>query len=166
MAITMNDVLAYLHSDEPSYDAAAAQLGAEALPYLRQLAEGKEAGLAGKAAYLAGLIGTTEAADVLRAAVHHFDASVRVAAAAAVSFVPADAAASVLRDLVRDEDAGVRRIAVQSVLDRPTPEFLETLRDVVSYDKDAYVRELAGNAVEQIERSRPRPPIDRRPYRP
>src|SRR4051794_21958541 len=157
MLITMNDVLAYLQSDEPSYSDAAEHLGTDALPHLHQLAESDDADLPGKAAYLAGKIGSPDSAGVLRAAAQHADASVRVAAAAAVPLVPPSAADEVLQELVRDEDFGVRRVAVQSVLEQSAPEFLETLRAVANDDESAYIRELAGHAVERIERK----PVER-----
>ena len=151
MSITMNDVLAYLDSDEPSYDRAAEDLGTDALPYLQQLAEAENAGLAGKATYLAGRIGSPDAAEVLQTAAHHADASVRVAAASAVALVPPSAADPVLRELVNDGDTGVRRIAVECALEQAEPAFLDTLRHVAHYEQDDYIRALADDAVQRIE---------------
>jgi HEAT repeat protein len=151
----MNDVLAYLDSDEPSYDQAADDLGADALPYLRQLAEADDIGLAGKAAYLAGRIGSPDSAEILQTAARHADASVRVAAAAAISLVPPFAADPVLRMLVTDEDSGVRRIAVESALEQDEPAFLDTLREVADHDQDDYIRGLASDAIQRIDSMRP-----------
>ena len=151
MKITMDDVLGYLDSDEPSYDAAAEDLGVDALPFLQQLVEAGDPGLAGKAAYLAGRIGSSDSAEVLHAAARHGDASVRVAAAAAMSLVPASAADPVLRELVHDQDTGVRRVAVEAAMEQAEPAFLDPLREVARDEEDKYVRTLAGDAVQRIE---------------
>ena len=54
MSVTMKDVRTQLEPDEPDY-AKAAQLGADAIPYLKELVNGPDTMLASKAAYLAVL---------------------------------------------------------------------------------------------------------------
>ena len=63
MAVSMQDVIFALGSDEPDY-ARAASLGQEALPYLEQLINSGSR-LAPKATYLAGHIQDRASVDVL-----------------------------------------------------------------------------------------------------
>lgn len=51
MSITMNDVRALLDPDEVDYSEAQ-KLGPEAIPFLMELVQGGDLGLASKAAYL------------------------------------------------------------------------------------------------------------------
>ncbi len=82
MATTEAQVRAYLEPEEPNYKAAAAALGAEALPVLETLVQGADPLLASKAAYLASLVPDERAARVLEQASRSEHATVRVAAAA------------------------------------------------------------------------------------
>lgn len=124
MAITMQDVRAWLDRDELDYPAAAAALGAGAVPHLKQLVQGRDPMLASKAAYLASLIRAPDALGVLELATTRGEAAVRVAAAAALRNldpVAAKKADAVAKRLNADKDAGVRRLVVQSRAGKAAP---------------------------------------------
>src|SRR5215210_4823467 len=83
MAVTREQVLAQLYPEEPRYEQAA-QLGPEALPYLMQIVQEGDPGLASKGTSLAGIINAAGSAEVLGAAAGSSDPIIRVAAAAAL----------------------------------------------------------------------------------
>lgn len=108
MPVSMEDVRKVLDPDEPDY-AAAAELGAEALPHLEQLVRGDDVMLASKATYAASLI--QGGAGIVETAADSGDPVVRVAAAAAARNLPAEPARQVLSRLSDDADAGIRKVA-------------------------------------------------------
>ena len=109
-AVTMAKVRALLDRDEPNY-AEAAKLGAKAIPHLKTLVREGDPMLASKATYLASLIQSDRALEVVKAATESSDPVVRVAAGAAARNLPDAAADEVLALLSSDEDAGVRKAA-------------------------------------------------------
>jgi hypothetical protein len=109
----MAKVRALLDLDEPRY-AEAAKLGAKAIPHLRTLVREGDPMLASKATYLASLIRSGGALDVVKAAAESSEPTVRVAAAAAARNLPAAATDEVLASLSSDEDAGVRKTALRA----------------------------------------------------
>lgn len=115
MPVTMKQVVDALLPEEPDYQAAAASLGPEVLPLLRQLVEGDNLELATKAASLAGHFEGGQAIAVLHVAAASALPSVRVAAAAAARNLPSEQASRVLTALVADSDAGVRKVAMSAV---------------------------------------------------
>lgn len=117
MAVTFEQVKAALDPEEPAYNKAATALGTEALPHLARLIAGDHPMLASKAAYLAGLIGTDEAVEVVQRAARSGDVRVRIAAAAAAAKLPVAAASDVLVNLVDDSDVGVQKVALKAVPD-------------------------------------------------
>ncbi len=140
MPVTMQQVRAYLDSDEPDYNQAA-RLGPDALPHLDALVRGGDAMLASKAAYLAGLIAEARSADVLVNAASSPHAAVRVAAAAAVAHLPAAAAVAVLRVLLSDSDGEVRRIALDSMHPDAGAALQPALEKIASDDPYAALRQ-------------------------
>jgi HEAT repeat protein len=120
MELTLEIVRRELQAEEPRYRQIAADLGQNALRYLRQIIASDDTGLAAKAAYLAGVIGSEEALPVVRQAAAHADVRVRVAAAAAAGMLPPDHANDVLVALVDDADAGVQKTALRSVPETPS----------------------------------------------
>src|SRR5262245_38625147 len=114
MAVTMQDVRRALDPDEVNYEAAAS-LGAEALPHLATLIAESEAGLAAKAAYLAGRLSVPESADVVAVAASSQDVRVRAAAASASAFLPPERASGILTRLILDGDVSVQKLAARSI---------------------------------------------------
>lgn len=153
MAVTLRRVQALLDPEEPDYAAAAAELGAEALPHLETLIEGDDPGLAAKAASLAGFIGGPGATEVLAKAAQSEDPRVRVAAAGAARQLPARQASAVLTPLVEDDDLGVQITAFKSVPENPTPELQAAM---ISVARDAEVPEILHSMIPQMEGVPPR----------
>jgi hypothetical protein len=102
-----------LDVDEPNYKEAA-KLGEKAIPHLETLVREADPMLASKATYLASLIQSDRAIEVVKAAAESTDAVVRVAAAAAVRNMPEAATEEVLNPLMSDEDPGVRKAALRA----------------------------------------------------
>jgi len=113
MAVSLDDVRKILDPEEPNYQAAA-QLGPDAVPHLRELVAGDDPMLASKAAYAASMLEGATGEEVVRAASQSDDSAVRVAAAAAARNLPAESANAVLEDLAADEDPGIRKVARRS----------------------------------------------------
>jgi HEAT repeat protein len=151
MAVTKEQVLAALRPDEPNYDNAKG-LGAEALPYLREVVNGHDPMLAAKAAYLAGVIGGPESGPVLMDAATSGDSSIRAAVAGAVAYVPPRIAGPVLGRLLADDRADVRRIALQSVRADLTPALRDELERIVAADPDPTLRALSKSVLQGVRR--------------
>lgn len=150
MAVTYEQVKAALDPEEPAYTRAANELGEAALPHLSRLIAGDHPMLASKAAYLAGLIGTAGAADVLHRAARSTSARVRVAAAAAAAKLPADHASDVLVDLVDDNDAGVQKVAIKSVPDGASDVLVARVASLGGGLADTVVRTLAREVMARL----------------
>ena len=114
MAVDMEQVKAALEREEPDYPGAVASLGTDALPHLERIITGDQTGLAAKAAYLAGLIGTDQCIPAMNKAAASGQAVVRMAAAAAARHMPEEYRDSLVLQLVDDADAGVQKVAMKS----------------------------------------------------
>jgi HEAT repeat protein len=118
MAVTREQVLALLESDEPDFTEAAGW-GADAAALVEEFARSDDPYLASGAVYLAGLIPCDRSLAILAEAAHHPEPETRIAAAEAArqmalggaSAAQLAAAEPVLRLLLDDDDAGVRRVA-------------------------------------------------------
>ena len=114
MAVDMEQVKAALDAEEPDYSGAVKRLGADALPHLEKIITGDHTGLAAKAAYLAGLIGTDACVPAMNKAAASGQAVVRLAAAAAAKHLPDAYRDSMVLQLVDDADGGVQKLAMKS----------------------------------------------------
>jgi hypothetical protein len=114
MPTDMEKVKAALNPEEPDYQKAAQQLGADALPHLEQLIGGNDRSLAAKAAYLAGMIGGEKSVPAVAKAARSTHAVVRIAAAQAAANLPAQQSDPILLQLVDDADIGVQKLAMRS----------------------------------------------------
>jgi HEAT repeat protein len=151
MPITMQQVRAQLDRDEPDYPAAA-RPGPEALPHLRQLAQGDDPMLASKAVYLASLIGTDQSVTIVNEAAAKPDPIVRAAAAGAVRNLD-QAPNQLLNSLLNDRDVGVRKLALRSVeASRPSlpPDVATNVRDMSVNDPNPQLRQLAGGVIDRL----------------
>lgn len=148
----MQQVMAYLRPDEPNYAEAAARLGEEAVPHLRTVVTQSDPYLAAKAAYLAGRIGSSQAAEAVRAALNHADPIVRVAAAAAAEHLPLQAAETLLPVALRDSDTGVRRVALEVVPRGATAALRSVLEQVQRTDPDAGLRRRSAEVLANLSR--------------
>ena len=152
MPVTMQQVRAQLDRDEPDYPAAA-RLGPEALPHLRQLAQGADPMLASKAVYLASLIGTDQSVTIVNEAAAKPDPIVRAAAAGAVRNLDR-APNQLLNSLLNDQDAGVRKVALRSIeASEPSslpPDVATNVRDMSVNDPNPHLRQLAGGVINRL----------------
>ena len=114
MAVDMEQVRAALEPEEPDYPRSAKSLGTDALPYLEKIITGDQTGLAAKAAYLAGVIGTDKCLPAMGKAAASGQPAVRIAAAAAARHLPDEYRDSLVLQLVDDGDAGVQKVALNS----------------------------------------------------
>jgi HEAT repeat protein len=114
MTLTKDDVRAGLMPDEPRYDELARTFGTDALVFLRELAESPDSLLASKAVSLAGTIGGTGAAEVLRLGAAHTDTGVRAAAAYGLQRLDVKDAEPMLMVLLDDPDPSVLKFAIRT----------------------------------------------------
>jgi HEAT repeat protein len=146
MTVTVRDILDRIDLDEIDYPAAAAELGAEALPLLEELAEGADTMLASKAVYLATLISGSESTSIMERAARHPDARVRVAAAAGLRNLGERYAEAQVEELLQDSDVGVRKVALQSVAAFDSPAMAARARRLAEHDPEPAIRDLAKRA--------------------
>lgn len=162
MAVTLQQVLNQLDTDEPNYTALAA-LGPEAVPHLASLVRGEDAGLASKAAYLASLIQSEESVGVLTAAAASAHDVVRVAAASGLRNLSADLALPLADRLLEDADAGVRKQALRAAGRLGLGSLEAKLKSAAAGDADTALRQVASQELKQMasvraERERESPP--------
>ena len=147
MGVKIEDVLAELDAIEPDYQRAR-QLGVAALPHLSVLVKGSESNLAAKAVYLASLIGTEAATDVLRTSMACADPIIRLQTASGARHLAPTAATIFLQSLLNDPDHGVRKVALRSSQQLFTtatmPEGMRTrIARLADADPELFVRSLA-----------------------
>ena len=149
MAISLQQLLARLDVDEPDYPALAS-LGPEVVPHLAALVRLEDPGIAAKAAYLASLIASDDAPDVVSAAAASPHESVRVAAAAGLRNLVAAHAASTAERLLDDSDAGVREQALQAVVSLGIAGLGPKLRRLSTKDPERGLRDLARRGLHRM----------------
>lgn len=154
MAITMKDVRFWLDAEEPDYAGAKRKLGAAAVPYLLELVQGGDLGLASKATYLASMIKSEQSAAVLEAAAATNEPVLRVAAASGIRNLPKVQAERVLDLLRNDPDAGVRKVVLKSAVRLRSPQVAAKLQQMVETDPEPFVRELAASTVKEMKRKK------------
>ena len=143
MAVSMEEVRAWLDVDEVDYPGAAAALGPESLPHVRELARGPDVMLASKAVYLAGVISDAETVPILSEAAQHPDARVRVSAAAGLRHLGVEDAGPLADSLLSDPDVGARKVTVNSVATFDSPAMTARLRTLAEQDPEPAIRSLA-----------------------
>jgi HEAT repeat protein len=143
MAITMQEVRAWLDPDEPNYAAAARSLGPAALPLLLELVRGGDLGLASKATSLASQIQSDKSVEVLEAAAATTEPILRVAAAGALQHLKQAHAERVLSALKADPDPCVRKVMVKSAAQVRSPRAAAVLKQMSASDPEPFVRENA-----------------------
>jgi hypothetical protein len=146
MPVTMQDVRAALDPEEVDYETAKG-LGAAAIPFLMELVQGGDLGLASKATYLASLIGDEQSVGVVEAAAARNEPVLKIAAASGIrnlSVAHADRMLGLLKD---DPDIGVRKVALQSAAKFESPTIVAKLRQIAETDPEPVLRDLAANSV-------------------
>lgn len=148
MPVTMKDVRAALDPDEVDY-AKAKSLGAAAMPFLMELVQGGDLGLASKATYLASLIKSEQTVAVLEAAAARNEPVLKAAAASGIrnlSVAHADRMLGLLKD---DPDVGIRKVALQSAAKFKSPTIVAKIRQIAKSDPEPLLRDLAANTVKR-----------------
>lgn len=153
MSITMQDVRAWLDADEVDYPRAK-RLGSAAIPFLMELVQGGDLGLASKATYLASLIKSGQSAAVLERAAARNEPVLRVAAAAGIRNLPEVQAERVLDLLRNDPDAGIRKVMLKSADRFRSPQVAAKLQQMAETDPEPFIRELAASTVKKMKRKR------------
>lgn len=144
-------LMAFLQQEETDYTAAA-QLGDEAMPLLREIIKGNDERLASKATSLAGMITSDQKADVLTEAAQHPSVVVRVAAAAAASQLNAGQAEKVLNHLVDDTDVGVSKFTMRSIQAKNlTRNFQSKLQAISDSSSNTAIKQMAKDALISIQ---------------
>jgi hypothetical protein len=140
MAVTAEQVRAALAPEEPDY-AAAAALGADALPHLSQLITGDNLELAVKAASLVTQIPDDRSVDIALMAAQSPQVLVRVAVAAGLPSLTGHPIRPAVAALLNDADRGIRRLALEAA--RPVladPEILGMVRRAATRDPAPEIR--------------------------
>ena len=106
--LTLADVQDALGAVEPEYPTLAAEFGAAAIPFLRQLAVSDDIRIATKAVHLAALLGDEQ--GVAAAATQPYE-RVQIAAVAAATDLPVPAAGRILSRAAADPRPAVRAVA-------------------------------------------------------
>jgi HEAT repeat protein len=145
----MRDVRAYLDPEEVDYEAAST-MGPDAIPFLMELVQGDDPGLAAKATYLASLLGSERSIPVLQAAAQSKEAVVRVAAAAGVRNLPEAEAEKLADVIVEDADAGVRKVLVRSVAEFRSTRLAKKVQSVAEKDPEGFVRDIAASTAKRM----------------
>ena len=153
MPITMKDVRTWLDGDEVDYTKAK-RLGSAAIPFLMELVQGGDLGLASKATYLASLIKSEQSAAVLETAAARNEPVLRVAAASGIRNLPEVQAERVLDLLINDPDAGIRKVTLKSADRFRSPQVVAKLQQMAETDPEPFVRELAASNVKKMKRRR------------
>ena len=151
MSITMQAVRAWLDADEVDY-ANAKKLGSAAIPFLMELVQGGDLGLASKATYLASLIKSKQSADVLEAAAARDEPVVRVAAASCIRNLSQTQAEHMLDRMIDDPDVGIRKVALTSAVNLTSPKVAAKLQQMAETDPEPFVRELAASTVKTMKK--------------
>lgn len=148
MAVELDDVLAYLDSEEPDYERAA-QLGPEALPYLIQIINNDDPMRASKAVYLAARIDDALSQQALTDALRNSNPIVRVAVAGAARNLSGEPRDLLLR-LLDDDDSGVRKVALRSIDQlRPTGMYAK-VQQLADNDSQESLRLLAARTTRNL----------------
>src|SRR6476469_3934396 len=148
MAVTMEQVRAYLDADEVNYSEAA-RLGSAALPHLQRLAQSPDVMLASKATYLASVIHGDLTPQILAEAGSRPEPAIRVAAASGVQHLAEQHAEPLVERLLNDDDVGVRKMAVRSAAALSSPAMRSHLERVAEGDPEPAIRDLATRAIQR-----------------
>jgi len=147
----MKDVRAWLDAEEVDY-LKAKRMGAAAVPFLMELAQGGDLALASKATYLASLIGSDQSAAVLEAAVARNEPVLKVAAASGMRNLSDEQAEKIMELLRNDPDAGVRKVLVKSADRFRSPRMAERMQQMADSDPEPFVRDLAASVVTRMKK--------------
>jgi HEAT repeat protein len=154
--ITKKDVHTWLDADEVDYTNAK-KLGPEAIPFLMEIIQDQDLGLASKATYLASLINTERSVEVLEAAMARNEPILRVAVASGIRNLPEIQVEKVINLLKDDPDAGVRKVMLKSAVRFRSLEIEKKLQQMADRDPEPFVSDLAKSIVKTMKSKRQTP---------
>ena len=143
----MQQVLDALGPFEPNYRDAATKLGAEALPFLERLIEGRDVAMAANATSLTTGIDDRGSARILKKAAMSRHDIVRVCAATGIRNMRPSYARESVGLLLEDRDSGVRKCVLKSIILKPDiildrPELRTKVKKMVMVEQDPINRKL------------------------
>ena len=142
-----------LDVDELDYPELAHELGPTVVPVLLELVSEDDPRIAPRAAYLASLFDTDEAAEVLAQAAQSRHDATRVAAAASLSNIAsAKVNSQVFIDLLRDPDPGVRAKSVSAASLRNETAINVRLNELMNVDPVKEIRSITAKALNARDR--------------
>jgi len=147
----MREVRAALDPEEVDYPKAK-RLGAAAIPFLMELVQGGDLGLASKATYLASLIKNEQSVAVLEAAMAREEPVLKAAAASGIRNLSVAHADRILDRLKDDPDIGIRKVALQSAATFKSPTIVAKLRQIAKTEQEPILRDFAANAVKKTKK--------------
>lgn len=147
MALTREQILELVDTDEPDYRAAAAAVGVEGLPVLALMVVEADAHVAGRAtgivwAMAADPLIAVLTVPVIAAAALHADSGVRATASLGAARVAADAK-DVIKTLLRDPDPSVRAFAYRGLSTPLDPDIALLVQQAAAADPVPGVRDRA-----------------------
>ncbi len=149
MNSTREQALAYVYSEEPDYAEAAAQLGAEALPHLRQIVEEGDLEFASKATCLASIIGGEQSVEIVEMAARSPNPVMRIAAAVSLSNL-SEVPISLVERMLNDQDVGVRKVTIESLEIQKPAGVKSKVHEVALADPNPELRELASRVANTL----------------
>jgi HEAT repeat protein len=142
------DIRKRLDVDELDYLELANELGPSVVPVLHELVSEDDQRVAPRAAYLASLFDTDDAAKVVAKAAQSRHDATRVAAASALSnAVAAKVESQVYIDLLRDHDPGVRVKSINAATLRNDTAINVRLNEVMNVDPVEEIRSITAKAL-------------------
>lgn len=151
MGLRIETVRAVLDPDEPDYSKAA-NLGRDAVPYLKQILDGSDTMLASKATYLASLIRSEESLSLLEAAAKNREPIIRTAAASGLRNLSEQDVTKVSNLLIEDKDVGVRKVTLKSISNFSSSTLIERVQKLAERDPEPFLRNLAANTLASMKR--------------
>src|SRR5262245_30722175 len=109
MSMTDEELRLALGSDEPQYASIAARLEASDIPRVRAIAEGSDTGMATKAVYLASLLASESAHEIVERAAQSANELVRIASASGLSNLPVNVRDRISVELLGRPNAGISK---------------------------------------------------------
>ena len=149
MPISMKQLKQALECDEPDYQKLA-KLGNSAVRHLHHLIKDKSPMLASKAASLATMIGTHDAAKVVEKGAQHKDITVRVAAAHGAPLLSEKDAEPFLLRLLSDRSADVVFRATRAAAECTLPSIQTKLQSLSKRRKQSHIRAAAKESLQAV----------------
>ncbi len=151
MPVNMKDIRSFLDAEEVDYDNAK-KLGASALPFLSELAQGADMALASKSIYLASLIKGKASIEILERAAKSDMPILRVTAASGIKNLSETKSGKIFDALIGDSDAGIRKVTLNASAHFTSKKMMTKLSNLAKGDPEPMLRELANKNLAKMEK--------------